>query len=129
MVREKSDEGIVVNQPAGHWEADESLIDAVVRETLEETGYRFVPQGLVGCYQWKVPGKDITYLRFCFYGRVSEQVAAQPPDKEILSADWLTLEELQAENFLKRSPLVLTCINDYLREKRYPLELLNVIQN
>ena len=32
MVREKSDEGIVVNQPAGHWEAGESLIDAVVRD-------------------------------------------------------------------------------------------------
>ena len=129
MVREKTDEGIVVNQPAGHWEENETLSEAVVRETLEETGYRFQPQGLVGCYQWKVPEKDITYLRFCFYGQVSEQIAAQPLDEEILSADWLTLEELNADNLRKRSPLVLTCINDYLREKRYPVELLNVVQN
>ena len=127
LVQEKSDEGIVVNQPAGHWENDETLVEAVIRETREETGYLFSPEGLVGCYQWKVPKKDITYLRFCFYGQTIEYDDKQPLDEGIISADWLTLHELQSGRFKKRSPMVMGCINDYLSEKRYPLELLNII--
>ena len=48
LVREKVDGDIVYNQPAGHLDPGESLLDAVVRETLEETRYRFTPTGLQG---------------------------------------------------------------------------------
>ena len=118
-----------MNQPAGHWENNETLVDAVIRETREETGYLFKPEGLVGCYQWNIPQKNITYLRFCFYGVTTEYDDKQLLDEGIISADWLTLHELQSDQFKKRSPMVLGCINDYLAEKRYPLELLNMIND
>jgi 8-oxo-dGTP pyrophosphatase MutT (NUDIX family) len=129
LVQEKSDEGVVYNQPAGHWEDNETLIDAVIRETLEETAYNFVPEGLVGCYQWTVPENKQTYLRFCFYGHVSGHNDKLPLDKGIIRADWLSLEELVDIQYKKRSPLVLACIDDYLRGKRYSLEILKFISN
>ena len=58
----------VLNQPAGHLEAGESLQSAVIREVLEETARRFVPTALVGVYLWPMPGTERSYLRFCFYG-------------------------------------------------------------
>jgi len=127
MVKERSDQGDVFNQPAGHWEENETLIEAVVRETREETAHSFIPAGLVGCYQWKIPGKQTTYLRFCFFGQVNGHDAKQALDEGIISADWLTLEQLQADSCPKRSPLVLSCINDYLAGKRYPLGIINNI--
>lgn len=129
MVTEENDFGHVINQPAGHWENNETLIEAVVRETLEETTYSFIPKGLVGCYHWKLPDKDKTYLRFCFHGDVTGFDSSRPLDVGIVSADWLSLDELQRDSCRKRSPLVLTCINDYLNGKRYPLEMLNFIVN
>lgn len=38
MVKEKKQGQLVLNQPAGHVESGESLIQAVEREVLEETG-------------------------------------------------------------------------------------------
>ena len=38
----------VFNQPAGRVEAAESLLAAVVRETLEETAWHFEPEWLLG---------------------------------------------------------------------------------
>ena len=125
LVKEISEQGDVFNQPAGHWEENETLIQAVIRETQEETAYTFVPEGLVGCYQWKIPGKQTTYLRFCFYGQVTEHQSNQELDEGIIATEWMTLDQLQAESCPKRSPLVLNCINDYLAGKRYPLEIIN----
>lgn len=127
MVKEISDQGDVFNQPAGHWEENETLIEAVVRETREETAHKFKPEGLVGCYQWKIPGKQTTYLRFCFFGRVTEHNSEQSLDKGIIGTEWMTVNQLQADSCPKRSPLVLNCINDYLAGKRYPLGIINNI--
>ncbi len=127
MVTEESDEGVVFNQPAGHWEENETLVDAVIRETLEETAYQFAPDGLVGCYQWKIPNKDKTYLRFCFYGRVTGYNKNQSLDDGIISANWHSLDEIEQQSCHKRSPMVLACINDYLNGKRYSLDMLNYI--
>lgn len=111
------------NQPAGHLEAGESLIEACVRETLEETAWEFRPQALVGIYQWPRPDRAQTYLRFAYAGALGEEVAGRALDQGILQALWLSLEEIRALGSKLRSPLVLQCIRDYLAGQRYPLDL------
>ena len=69
MVEEHADGQIRFNQPAGHLEDRESLVDAVVRECLEETAWHFEPQALVGIYRWRNPDSDATFLRATFSGR------------------------------------------------------------
>jgi 8-oxo-dGTP pyrophosphatase MutT (NUDIX family) len=127
LVEEYTDEGIVYNQPAGHLEDDESLLHAVVREVREETAWGFDPKGLVGVYRWRMPDAGRTYLRFCFHGRCSDFRPKQPLDTGILGIRWLNREELKREGRL-RSPMVLTCIDDYLTGKSCPLTLIQDIQ-
>lgn len=125
MVNEVNSKGkIVVNQPAGHLEDNESLVDAIIREMLEETAYDFIPEGLVGCYQWKFVERDTTYLRFLFHGSLGEHHPHLELDEGIVSADWFSLEHLQAADNL-RSYLVMAGIDDYLAGKRYPLEIIS----
>ena len=124
FVEEQTAQSIVINQPAGHWEAQESLIEAAIRETLEETAYRFQPNALVGIYRWPHPQKDITYLRFTFTGDIVAHEEQRVLDQGIVRALWLTPEELHAQSERHRSPLVQLCLQDYLAGKRYPLDLL-----
>ncbi len=125
LVEEQTDAGLAFNQPAGHLEEDEPLVDAVVRETLEETAYRFKPTHLVGIYHWKHPTKeDTTYLRFAFGGELVGFEAGRPLDDGIIGARWLTLEEVRATQERHRSPLILRCCEDLLAGKHYPLDLL-----
>jgi ADP-ribose pyrophosphatase YjhB (NUDIX family) len=118
---------LVLNQPAGHWEEDESLTDAVRREVLEETGYAFAPESLVGIYRWNVPDRDLTYLRFVFAGQVGPAPLRETLDRSVLRALWLSPEELQIEGDRLRSPMVLRCVEDYLAGRRFPLEILNEV--
>lgn len=124
LVEEETDNGLAFNQPAGHLECGESLVDAAVRETLEETAYHFVPTHLVGIYNWRHPTKDVTYLRFAFGGEVRGFEAERSLDEGIVAARWLALEEVKATAARHRSPLILQCIEDSLAGRRYPLELL-----
>lgn len=113
------------NQPAGHLEADESLIDAVIRETQEETAWQFKPTALVGIYRWVHPQSDDTFLRFCFTGDIDNHDAEQALDTDIVQCHWLNKEQLFAKADAMRSPLVLDCFQDYLDGQRYPLSLLH----
>ena len=122
MVEEGIDGKLVVNQPAGHLDDNESLLQAVVREVLEETAWTFIPQGIVGVYRWCNPTNERTYLRTTFFGQVSKRNPEQKLDEPIVKADWYRREQLEQENL--RSPLVLRCINDYNNGQRYPLEIL-----
>ena len=124
VVEEETDEGVRLNQPAGHLEPEESLIEAVVRETLEETAYRFVPRSLLGVYRWRHPAKGISYVRFAFVGEVTGPETGRALDAGILRALWLTPAELSAQAARHRSPLVQRCIQDYLAGRRFPLDLL-----
>ena len=124
LVEEEAGGQIVLNQPAGHWEQDESLIAGATREALEETGYDFRPTALVGIYRWPHPKKEITYLRFAFAGEIAGHDAQRKLDDGIIRAVWLTPAEIQRDMARHRSPLVLRCIDDYLAGKRYPLDLL-----
>jgi 8-oxo-dGTP pyrophosphatase MutT (NUDIX family) len=124
FVEEKADGALVLNQPAGHLDEGERLIDAVVRETLEETAWHFEPQALVGVYRWPHPTKGVTYLRFAFTGRVTQHDTQRKLDRGIVRALWLTPDEFRAERARHRSPQVERCLDDYLAGQRYPLDLL-----
>ena len=128
MVEEHTSDGIRLNQPAGHLEAGESLLQAVVRETREETGQRFQPRHLVGVYRWRVPSRGLTYLRFCFAGDSGGEIPGQALDREIIAAHWISLEQLKARRAELRSPLVLRCIDDWHAGIRHPLELLREVE-
>jgi ADP-ribose pyrophosphatase YjhB (NUDIX family) len=124
LVEEETENGLAFNQPAGHLEEGESLVDAVVRETLEETAYHFKPTHLVGIYNWQHPTKGITYLRFAFAGELRGYEAGRQLDEGIIGARWLMLDEVQATQARHRSPLILCCIEDALAGKAWPLDLL-----
>ena len=124
LVEEETEAGLAFNQPAGHLEAGESLIDAVIRETLEETAYHFKPTHLIGVYNWKHLGKDVTYLRFAFGGELRGFEAERELDEGIVAARWLTLDEVKATQARHRSPLILRCIEDQMAGKTAPLDLL-----
>jgi 8-oxo-dGTP pyrophosphatase MutT (NUDIX family) len=127
LVEEKSEGQLVLNQPAGHLDDGESLLQAVVRETLEETAWHIEPQALLGVYRWRHPRKHITYMRFAFVARATSHEAGRELDDGIVRALWLTPEEIRAEKNRHRSPLIERCLNDYLAGQRYPLELLKDI--
>jgi 8-oxo-dGTP pyrophosphatase MutT (NUDIX family) len=129
LVEEETSEGIRFNQPAGHLDEGESLLEACAREALEETAHAFTPTELVGIYQWPRPKKenegDITYLRFAFAGKVGAHDTARTLDMGILRAVWLTPGEIEATVGRHRSPLVLQCMRDYLAGRRFPLDLIH----
>lgn len=125
LVEEHTDEGLRINQPAGHLEAGESLVEAVVRETREETAHGFVPQYIVGVYQWPRPRGDVTYLRFAFGGALGEALTGACLDRGIVRVLWLTADELRACSGRHRSPLVMQCAEDWLAGRRFGLELLH----
>lgn len=124
LVEERTINGLLFNQPAGHLEPNESIIQGVIRETLEETGYTFTPQWLLGIYRWHSPDNDTTYLRFAFSGTATCHDHNRKLDEGIVRAAWLNTNEIYKLTNRHRSPLVIKCIEDHLAGKRYPLELL-----
>ena len=128
VVKEQANGDIVYNQPAGHLEANESLTEAVIREVMEETAWRFTPEYIVGIYRMHVTRKDVTFMRVCFAGSVTDHHDGNVLDDGIIEAVWLSKSGLAANASL-RSPLVLQCINDYLQGQRYNLDILKDIGN
>ena len=124
LVEEETPEGIRFNQPAGHLDEGESVVSAMVRETLEETAYAVEPLHLVGIYRWRRDGASPTYLRFAFAARVTGHDPAQPLDVGILRAVWYSYADIAGTKARHRSPLVLACVDDFRAGRRYPLELL-----
>ena len=124
LVEEETERGNRFNQPAGHLEDGETLIQAVIRETMEESAYEFTPEFLLGVYQWKHTLNDTTYLRFAFIGKAGVHYPMQELDEGIVQAVWMDIDEIRDKANLMRSPQILTCIEDYLAGKRYPLEVI-----
>ena len=108
--------------PGGFVDFGESVTDAAVRETLEETGHRIAPTALVGVYRWQAPDTGATFIRFAFAGEVVAHDAARALDAGILRVLWLGYDELAARRATHRSPLVMRCVDDYRAGLRRPLE-------
>ncbi|VAW96051.1 Nudix-like NDP and NTP phosphohydrolase NudJ [hydrothermal vent metagenome] len=128
MVEEKINAQRVINQPAGHWERSESLIEAVKRETLEETACIVEAEYLIGIYNWTIPENENaatttdTFLRFTFKCRFLEDTNAEL-DPDIHRRMWLSEQQIRSTDYQKRSPLVLRSLNDCIKGKNYPLDL------
>ena len=129
---EEHTEGVmhtVFNQPAGHVECGESIIQAAIRETMEETGYAVDIDALLGIYTYTPPMfPDRTYFRFCFLAHVLEYFPEAELDKGIVGPKWMSLDELQ-ESARARSPLVIKAVQDRLSGQKYPLSLVYEHQN
>lgn len=123
MVKEKNERGATVyNQPAGHLEENETLIQAMIRETLEETAWNVKPVAVLSFRMYKSPTNKVSYLRTSF---IAEAITHNPTlalDEDIDEAVWLSAEEIQTKKL--RSPLVWQAIEEYEKGCRYPLEIL-----
>ncbi len=124
MVEENIDGRLVINQPAGHLDDAESLLDAVVRETLEETGWHFSPEAVTGIYRWRNADNGETFIRIAFCGQCEAHDPGRPLDKGIERALWMPYAQITAERTALRSPLVLRCLDDHLSGTRFPLSAL-----
>ena len=124
LVREEADGAVVYNQPAGHVECGESLLDAAVRETLEETAWQVKLESLLGLYQYTSAANGVSYVRVCFIARPVSHDAGAALDSEIQAVEWLGAQEIAALAAQWRSPMVWRAIEDYQRGIHYPLRLI-----
>ena len=130
MIEETVSGKLCLNQPAGHWDKGETLADAAAREALEESGYQFTPEGLVGIYTWRRADKDRTFVRFCFHGATSDEPVSNKLDDGIERAVWMSRDEVAAQAEIKgrvRSPMVLAGIDAYLAGVRLPLSAVTAV--
>lgn len=129
LVEERVGDRMVFNQPAGHVERGETLIEAVVREALEETAWQFAPQALVGTYFWEEPERQRSFMRFAFCGTVDAHDPQRRLDRGIERAVWLSRDQLQMRASRLRSPMVMLCIDDYLAGRRHSLDLIRHVNS
>jgi ADP-ribose pyrophosphatase YjhB (NUDIX family) len=123
LVEELKAGRLVLNQPAGHLEANETLRQAAIRETLEETGWDVELTGFLGIYLYTAPSNGVTYQRVCFTAKALQHHPHKQLDEGINRALWLSRDELAAQAERCRSELIIRCIDDYLRGSTGPLEL------
>lgn len=123
MVSEIDRGEIVLNQPAGHVEPGEDILDAAVRETLEETKWHVLLTDFVGVYSNRSIHNGVTYYRMCFAATPVNEDSAQTLDPDIKEVHWMTPEEIRKSQYKHRSSSVLECLEDYLKGKIFPLEI------
>lgn len=121
MVRERTEGGDVYNQPAGHLEKGETLEQAAVRETLEETGWLVELVGILGVSHYHSKGNQTTYVRVTYSANPVKHNAHLALDHGIIEATWLSAQMLK--NKPLRSPMVLHDIDRYLTGTLYPKSL------
>jgi len=124
LVEEHTDDGIAFNQPAGHLESGEEIIDAVIREVNEETAWQFSPEYIVAIQLWRKSTDFPSFLRVCFAGSVHSHNKNQPLDEDIITTHWFSRQQIADKKSQLRSPLVLKTIDAYLSGERYPLSLM-----
>jgi 8-oxo-dGTP pyrophosphatase MutT (NUDIX family) len=125
LVKEEDDGRIVINQPAGHVEPGEGILEAVKRETFEETGWQVEPRSLLGISIYTSPHNQVTYYRMAFLCDALEQDRQAVLDSDIIETLWLSETELRTRHSEMRSPMVITTLDDYCAGKRYPLEIIS----
>lgn len=124
IVEERASGVIVVTQPGGHIEPDESPEEAVVRETLEETRCRVEVESLLGLYLWVHPQTRQQFLRIVYVASLISEDGMRPLDDGVHAVHWYSLDDLRRRRQSLRSPVVIRCIDDYLAGVRQPQELL-----
>ena len=124
LVEERIAGELVLNQPAGHWEPGETLIEGAIRETVEESGWDVEPTAFLGIYEWKPEGLAYPFVRFAFAATALRHHPERALDAGIERAVWLTYDEVVRQTARLRSPSVLTCIDDYRAGQLYPLSLI-----
>ena len=122
MVEESLHGQKLLNQPAGHLDKGETLVEAAIRETLEESAWKVEITHLVEFSQWTSPNSDTHFLRACFAGKPLEHFPNQELDEGIIRSLWLTRDEVEENSHRLRSPLVLHYIDHYLKGKKYDLD-------
>lgn len=124
MVQEHADGLLVYNQPAGHVEAGETLLNAAVRETLEETAWQVEVVALLGVYSYRSALNGITYIRHCFIAKPIRHFPDRVLDAAIAATVWLSPQEIEQRHDELRSPLVMAAVRDFQAGRSYPLSLL-----
>lgn len=114
---------LLYNQPAGHLEPGEGLIEAACRETLEETRWQVQISAYLGVSVYLAPANGVSYVRHSFIGSPLREHPELPLDKGIEAAHWLSYEEIVALGDQLASPLVLQDIEAYRAGHRYPLDM------
>jgi len=127
MVEERADGEVVFNQPAGHLEPGETLLQAARRETLEETGWEVELTHFLGLYQYVSPANEVSYIRSCFIATPVRVVPGCTLDQDIIRTHWLTIDEIRQLGTRLRSPVVLRVLDDYLRGITYPLSAITTL--
>ena len=122
--RDKTSGKLVFNQPAGHLEHGESIAEAALRETLEETGWEVELVGIISISLYLVPKGDITYYRTTFLARPVQRVQGANIDPDIHAVHWLDYESILARSARMRSPLALAVIERHRQGVCYPLDLI-----
>ncbi|MCX8514160.1 MAG: NUDIX domain-containing protein [Burkholderiales bacterium] len=126
LVQDKTHLGLKLNQPAGHVEPNENIVNAIMCEVKEETGLIFIPQKLVGIYYFQLEQK--TFLRMCFKGAVSGNIDNPTPninEKNVVTASWYSMDEIKQRNNEHRSFIVQKCFDDYLANNEFDLSILH----
>ena len=124
LVEERIEGALVLNQPAGHWEKGETLIEAARREALEESAWEVEPTALLGIYHYQPVDLEYSFLRVAFISEAGRHHPQRKLDTGIERAVWLTRKEIAEQHERHRSPMVLRCVDDYLAGRHYPLTLL-----
>jgi len=122
MVEEDLHDKKLLNQPAGHLDENETLIEAAIRETLEESAWLVEINHLIEFAQWTSPNSDTHFLRACFSGTAIKNFPNQKLDDGIIRSLWMTRDEVQQNAHRLRSPLVLNHIDHYIAGKKYDLD-------
>lgn len=123
MVKETKLGVQVINQPAGHVEPGEDILQAAIRETMEETGWEVSIRGFLGISTHFAAATGVTYYRLSFVAQAVRFDASAVIDTDIDEALWMSLDEIKSNKDSLRSTLVLDCIEDYRAQRIFPLEI------
>ena len=122
LVEELSQGQPVLNQPAGHLEPNETLIQAAARETLEETGWHAEISGYLGVTIVNA-ANGVCYLRHSFIGIALEFDPTYQRDSSIIDTHWMTRDDIQCADIPLRHPVVLEVIDQYCAGSAVTLDL------